>query len=546
MVDERLDYDLIAALADAPGVGSVVLVGPDDQGRSGALPRRPNLHYLGQKSYADLPAYLKGFDVCLMPWALNEATRTISPTKTLEYMAGGKPIVSTAVADVVRDHGDLVFVAEDRDQFIELCSTALRAIRRRTAPRPAGGAAEENGWDATAEAMRRLISEPLGGAAPGGPGRDAGRAARTADDARNLIVGGGPGRPERRAAPGRPRFHPRRQATPAPGGLCRSIIQDGFTFDHAGHIFFTTDEYVDGLFRDVLADNFHEQQRESWVYLYDAYQRYPFQGNLYGLPPEVIKECLLGVIEASHRPGSARERSRGTATVTPRPRPTSWSGASRHSAKASPGTSVPVMEDTLVDPLPATEPADLSELVRQLCREVLELRQEVADLRRENAELRQQVGYWKAMHARAVQRAEHLEAEVEQLRGENRKLQDQLFGRKSEKSSSRDRSNRLEGEETMMTPPRRPSGASGRIGPARRRRDYSHLPVVEELRELPEDRRVCPQCGAALSPSDTEDSEQIEIEFRAYRRRIRRRRYQRTCTCSKTVLEPSPLRRRRS
>ena len=109
----------------------------------------------------------------------------------------------------------------------------------------------------------------------------------------------------------------------------------------------------------------------------------------------------------------------------------------------------------LSTPLPATEPADLSELVRQLRREVLELRQEVAELRRENAELRQQVGYWKAQHARAVHRAEHLEAEVEQLRGENRKLQDQLFGRKSETASTRDRSNRLEGEEDQApsTPP---------------------------------------------------------------------------------------------
>jgi FtsZ-binding cell division protein ZapB len=85
------------------------------------------------------------------------------------------------------------------------------------------------------------------------------------------------------------------------------------------------------------------------------------------------------------------------------------------------------MEDTLVNTLPAIEPAELLNLVRQLRREVLELRQEVAGLRRENAELRQQVGYWKAMHARAVHRAEHLEAEVEQLHGENRKLQDQLF-----------------------------------------------------------------------------------------------------------------------
>jgi len=198
------------------------------------------------------------------------------------------------------------------------------------------------------------------------------------------------------------------------------------------------------------------------------------------------------------------------------------------------------MQGTLVDPLPDTEPTELSELVRRLCREVVELRQEVADLRRENAELRQQVGYWKAQHARAVHRAEQLEAEVEQLRGESRKLQDQLFGRKSETASIQDRSNGLEGEDDQASSPSAKRGQrTDRPGPARR--DYSHLPVVEELRELPDDRRVCPQCGAALSPSDTEDSEQIEIEVRAYRRLIRRRRYRRTCSCGncpRTVTAP--------
>jgi transposase len=190
------------------------------------------------------------------------------------------------------------------------------------------------------------------------------------------------------------------------------------------------------------------------------------------------------------------------------------------------------MEDTLVCPLPATEPADLSELVRQLQSEVAELRQEVAHLRRENLELRRQVEYWKAQHTRAVHRAEHLEAEVEHLRGENRKLQDQLFGRKSEKSSTQDRSNRLQGEsdDRDTSTPLKRGQRKGRPGPPRR--DYSHLPVVDDPRELPEDQRVCPECGAPLSPSNTEDSEQIEIEVRAYRRRIRRRRYQRTCTCS--------------
>src|SRR3954453_2171022 len=190
-----------------------------------------------------------------------------------------------------------------------------------------------------------------------------------------------------------------------------------------------------------------------------------------------------------------------------------------------------MMDGVLVESLPATEPTELSDLVRQLCREVLDLRQEVNALRRENAELRQQAGYWKGMHARAVQRAERLEAEVQQLRGENRNLQDRLFGRKSEAASFRDRSNALEGEDdpAPTTPPKR-GQRTDRPGPTRR--DYGHLPVVEELRELPAQQHVCPRCGAALVPSGTEDSEQIEIEVRPYRRRIRRRRYQRTCSCS--------------
>jgi transposase len=198
------------------------------------------------------------------------------------------------------------------------------------------------------------------------------------------------------------------------------------------------------------------------------------------------------------------------------------------------------MDATLVDPLPSTEPTELSQLVRQLCREVADLRQEVTGLRRENAELRQQVGYWKAQHARAVQRAERLEADLEQLRGENRELRDQLFGRKTETASAQDRSNHLEGEDDQppATPPKK-GQRKDRPGPVRR--DYSHLPAVEDFRELPEDQRACPQCGEPLSPSDTEDSQQIEIDVKAYRRLIRRRRYQRTCTCAdgpRTITAP--------
>ncbi len=321
-VDERLDYDLIAALADANRSGSVVLVGPTIKVDPASLPKRPNLHYLGQRTYAELPAYLKAFDVCLMPWALNEATKTISPTKTLEYMAGGKPIVSTAVRDVVRDHGDLVFVADNPADFVAMATSATGRFDsdRREAGRKR---ADANGWDAVANAMRGLIEAKLEGTGPR-PKLSRVKAA----DVKSLIVGGGPAGLSAGLHLDDPDFLLADKHDRA-GGLCRSIVQDGFTFDHAGHIFFTPDKYVDKLFRDVLADNFHEQHRESWVYLYDAYQRYPFQGNLYGLPPAVVKECLLGVIEASRHAspgtvsnGNGHTKGNGHA---PRPNFLEWS-----------------------------------------------------------------------------------------------------------------------------------------------------------------------------------------------------------------------------
>jgi transposase len=198
------------------------------------------------------------------------------------------------------------------------------------------------------------------------------------------------------------------------------------------------------------------------------------------------------------------------------------------------------MEGLLLDPVTdADDRSALTGLITQFHQEVAALRAEVAGLRRENLELRQQAGYWKGMHAQAVRRIAALEQEVEQLRGENRQLQAQAFGRKSEQSTSRDRSNHLEGE-TDANAVRQPRGQRrGRRGP--QRRDYRHLPVTTEERVLPPEQQVCPTCGLALTPSDTEDSEQVEIEVRAYRRRICRRRYQRTCSCSdgpRTVTAP--------
>src|SRR3954454_3258942 len=121
------------------------------------------------------------------------------------------------------------------------------------------------------------------------------------------------------------------------------------------------------------------------------------------------------------------------------------------------------------------------ECLRELRLEVTQLRGEVATLRRENLELRQQVGYWKGMHARALERIAVLEQENENLRGENRRLQQQLFGKKSEKQSAQDRSNRLEGFDDK---PAEPAGEKKkRRGPDRR--DFSKLPAKEEIIELP-------------------------------------------------------------
>ena len=158
-VDERLDYDLIAA-AGRRDRGRLGRPGrADDQGRPGGARRAAEPALPRPESRTpSCRATSRAFDVCLMPWALNEATRTISPTKTLEYMAGGKPIVSTAVRDVVRDHGDLVFVADDPEHSSSWRSTADRALRRRPRRGRAASGPSENGWDATAEAMRRLRS----------------------------------------------------------------------------------------------------------------------------------------------------------------------------------------------------------------------------------------------------------------------------------------------------------------------------------------------------------------------------------------------------
>ena len=156
VIDERVDYDLIARLAERNPDASIVMVGPVVKVDPTSLPRAANLHWLGQRDYSELPGYVKAFTTCLMPFALNEATEYINPTKTLEYMAAGKPIVSTAVADVVRNFTPVVRVARTADEFVTL---ARQVAAEPNAELISKGLAQASAasWESIVGQIRRLV-----------------------------------------------------------------------------------------------------------------------------------------------------------------------------------------------------------------------------------------------------------------------------------------------------------------------------------------------------------------------------------------------------
>ncbi len=166
VIDERFDIALLDKIAALRPDWSLVMVGPVVKIADDELPRRANIHYLGGKTYAELPAYLGGWDVALMPFAMNESTEFISPTKTPEYLAGGRPVVSTPVKDVVRHYGHLegVKIAADAEAFVAACDAALELSRD-----PAGDWLAEadvmlsaTSWDTVQARMAGLIAEVLG------------------------------------------------------------------------------------------------------------------------------------------------------------------------------------------------------------------------------------------------------------------------------------------------------------------------------------------------------------------------------------------------
>jgi len=158
VLDERLDIPLLQGLADARPDWQLVMIGPVVKIDPRDLPRRSNIHYLGAKSYAELPRYIAGWDVALLLFARNEATRYISPTKTPEYLAAGKPVVSTSIRDVVSPYGEhgLVYIADTVADMVRACNAALREPaehRRARADAFLTGMSWDRTWSRTASLL---------------------------------------------------------------------------------------------------------------------------------------------------------------------------------------------------------------------------------------------------------------------------------------------------------------------------------------------------------------------------------------------------------
>jgi glycosyltransferase involved in cell wall biosynthesis len=164
VIDERIDLDLVAALAEHAPDWEFKMVGPVVKVDPGDLPQAENLLYPGPCDYAELPQVMADFDVALMPFALNDATRSISPTKTLEYLAAGLPVVSTRVPDVVHDGAGIVELRDDGAGFAAAC----RELRTGTDPgrgERAEALLREREWDTIAAAMARRLQRVAASAA---------------------------------------------------------------------------------------------------------------------------------------------------------------------------------------------------------------------------------------------------------------------------------------------------------------------------------------------------------------------------------------------
>lgn len=163
VIDERMDLSLLREIAAARPHWQIVMLGPVVKIDTASLPQAKNIHYLGMKKYADLPQYLAGWDVALLPFAHNESTKFISPTKTPEYLAAGLPVVSTSIRDVVQPYGEQKFVriADGPQAFIQQIEETLRAPSPGEHQSRVDAFLAASSWDKTWSEMNRLINDVL-------------------------------------------------------------------------------------------------------------------------------------------------------------------------------------------------------------------------------------------------------------------------------------------------------------------------------------------------------------------------------------------------
>ncbi|SOD78033.1 glycosyltransferase family 1 protein [Spirosoma fluviale] len=161
VIDERFDYKLMGELAERRPDWQFVLLGPIVKIDPALLPHQPNVHYLGMKSYKDLPMYFSNWNVAMLPFALNESTRFISPTKTPEYLAAGLPVVSTPIRDVIRTYGskELVEIADNAEAFEKSIERML--AKKSSNWQTVDSFLKENSWDHTWNEMNRLMMAQL-------------------------------------------------------------------------------------------------------------------------------------------------------------------------------------------------------------------------------------------------------------------------------------------------------------------------------------------------------------------------------------------------
>jgi len=163
VIDERLDIELLRTVAEWRPQWQFILIGPTVKIDPATLPKAGNIHYLGAKSYDDLPHYLAGWDIAIMAFAHNESTRFISPTKTPEYLAGGKPVIATSITDVVTPYGDngLVYIADTPQQFIDAADDILQNGISPDWLDKVDSFLADMSWDRTVQEMQTLITNGM-------------------------------------------------------------------------------------------------------------------------------------------------------------------------------------------------------------------------------------------------------------------------------------------------------------------------------------------------------------------------------------------------